>query len=148
MGLLWIGEAFYKTPEELLREAAAQGLSRRISAIPNDFELGKTWVLLAHRKGMAKYCSHPRIVRQELDALSKEDVDGCPDCHGTGQVDAPAIFSAFRPTHIEYVVKGTETEEELDRMEARGISLVKLEWTVDKAGNHQLFSDVPPEAEE
>lgn len=49
-GLLWIGEKFYKTPEAFAKEARAQGISRRLPAIPKGFEVGKTLVLLAHRK--------------------------------------------------------------------------------------------------
>lgn len=33
-GLLWIGEAFYATPDDFSREAQAQGVSRKIKAVP------------------------------------------------------------------------------------------------------------------
>src|SRR5215471_10018790 len=49
-GLLWIGEKFYRTPAEFLAEGVTMGISRRIAAIPRGFEVGKTWVLLAHSK--------------------------------------------------------------------------------------------------
>jgi hypothetical protein len=45
----------------------------------------------------------------------------------------PGIFRLFRPTAIEYVVKGTETETELEDMEKRGISLVKVEHAPEQA---------------
>ena len=35
-------------------------------------------------------------------------------------------FYVYKPERIEYIVKGDESEEELDKMEKRGISLVKL----------------------
>ena len=35
-------------------------------------------------------------------------------------------MTAFQPTAIEYVVKGDETEEELEALEARGIEPVKV----------------------
>ena len=38
----------------------------------------------------------------------------------------PGIFSIFKPQKIEYVVKGDESKEELERMEKRGITLVEV----------------------
>lgn len=120
-GLLWIGEKFYKTPSDFSAESAALGISRRISAVPKDFEVGKTWVLLAHRKAMLEQCDECR--GYELD---EDGDDACPKCDGRGKIFIPAVFSAFRPTRIEYVVKGDETEEELERLEKRGLTLVKV----------------------
>src|SRR5207302_1043216 len=51
-GLLWIGERFYKTTYDFDREAAALGVSRRITAIPRGFQVGKTWILFAHPKAL------------------------------------------------------------------------------------------------
>ena len=45
VGLLWCGEKFYSTPQDWSREAREQGVSRRISTVPNDFVVGETWVL-------------------------------------------------------------------------------------------------------
>jgi hypothetical protein len=98
-GLLWIGEAFYKTPEEFLSEAKEQGISRRISTVPKGFEPGKTWVLLAHRKACVA------------------DVDGEQDF-------GPGIFSVFKPSAIEYVTTGNETEDDLERLAKRGLTPV------------------------
>jgi hypothetical protein len=42
-------------------------------------------------------------------------------------LNLPAIFSAFVPTHVEYVVQGDETKEQLDKIVERGITLVKVE---------------------
>jgi hypothetical protein len=50
VGLLWVGSVFYAKPEAFMREAAQMGISRRIAQVPKGFEVGKTWVLLAHRK--------------------------------------------------------------------------------------------------
>jgi hypothetical protein len=50
VGLLWVGTVFYPTVKEFMREAVTMGISRRISQIPKEFEVGKTWVLLAHRQ--------------------------------------------------------------------------------------------------
>jgi len=51
-GLLWIGEKFYPSTRAFNLEADTLGISRRIRVIPRGFELGKTWVLLAHPKAM------------------------------------------------------------------------------------------------
>lgn len=95
MGLLWVGELFYSTPGEFSREADRQGISRRISAVPRGFEVGKTWVALAHIKA----------------------ING----------ESPGIFRVFRPDRIEYVIAGNESAEELEALEKRGISLVRVE---------------------
>lgn len=105
MGLLWIGEKFYPTPEDFTKEAYAQGVSRRITAVPKDFEVGKTWVAFAHRKG----------ILVAGDKLPDE-----PDLF------LQAIVGVFRPTHIEYCVKEDDSEEKLEAMEKRGITLVRL----------------------
>jgi len=97
-GLLWIGTAFYKTRSDFTREAAERGVSRRIRFIPKDFKVGETWVLLAHRNA---------VLNQDGSYT-------------------PAIFYAFMPTAIEYIVKGTESTEELERLEKRGVTLIKL----------------------
>ena len=128
MGLIWIGEAHYPTPEDFLAEGMAQGLSRRITAIPKTFEIGKTYVLLAHRR---------TVPCKECSATGKVDIghiigdveighaqESCDHCKGRGWL--PGIFGCFRPTRIEYIIKDDDTEEKLDRLEKRGITLVKL----------------------
>lgn len=77
-GLLWVGEGFYKTPEDFRREAGRMGISRKLSALPKGFELGTTWVFLAHRHA----------------------VDG-------EHIEAPrtaGVFSVFKPTHVDLVI--------------------------------------------
>jgi hypothetical protein len=113
-GLLWIGEAFYKTPADWLKESKEQGISRRISTVPNDFEVGKTWVLVAHNKAIAEPCK-------------LQDVRSCEVCEGSMWHYTPAVFQLFKPQAIEYVVKGDETEEELERLVKRGITPVRIE---------------------
>jgi hypothetical protein len=98
-GLLWIGEKFYPTPHDWTREALDQGVSRRIPQLPKDLEPGKTWVLVAHRK-----------------CIQNED----------GSWTA-GIFHAFRPTAVEYVVRGDEPDEAIDALVKRGIVPVAVE---------------------
>jgi hypothetical protein len=106
-GLLWVGGAYYKAPEDFMREAMHQGISRRIPTVPKGFEPYKTMVYLAHRE----------VVLPFRDG--KHEVASTEPC--------PAVFSAFIPTAVEYVVKGDEGQEVLDRLEKRGLSLVKVE---------------------
>lgn len=77
-GLLWIGEQHYSSPHVFLVEARGRGVSRKINAIPKGFELGKTWVFLAHRKTI-------------------------PDPETPGEF-LPGVFSMFRPSSIDLVV--------------------------------------------
>lgn len=97
-GLLWIGEKYYPTAQEWIQESATQGISRRLSRIPRGFKVGIHWILVGHRKGI-----------QNLDGSW-----------------TPAIFQAFRPKAIEYVVKGDETQEELEALVKRGITPVAV----------------------
>lgn len=83
-GLVWIGEQFYPTPEHFQLEAATQGISRRIRAIPRDFKLGETWVLVGHPKG-----------------YTRDD--------GT---KGAAIVFAFKPTAIETLVTESQSKDE------------------------------------
>jgi hypothetical protein len=90
-GLIWIGEGHYSSTRAFIREADDMGISRRITSIPRGFEVGVTWVFLAHPKGMLKL------------------VDGPPD----GLFDKepqhrPAIFMAFKPSKIERIVKQSD----------------------------------------
>jgi len=101
-GLIWVGEKYYRFPETFIAEANRMQISRRIKAVPQGFVLGETWVFLAHVKAI----------------FSRED----------GKVTyTPGIFRAYRPTGIEYVVKGDETDEDLEKMVKRGITPVKVE---------------------
>ena len=77
-GLLWIGEGFYKTPADFVREATRLGISRKISAIPKDFVLGETWVYLAHRF-----------------AYPNADPEG---------KSGPGVFTAFKPSRVDLVI--------------------------------------------
>jgi hypothetical protein len=130
-GLLWVGGKFYDRPEDWNREAGELGVSRRISAVPNGFTVGQTWVLVAHRKAIAEECrtcdGTGHVVQPRPGGQTAED---CPACEG-GQVYTPAIFHAFRPTRIEYVVKDDDTEERLAKLAERGITLVRVERVGD-----------------
>jgi len=103
-GLLWIGEQFYPTIHDFETEASTMGVSRRIHTVPREFKLGETWVLLVHRKG--------RLVKEEVEGGIVEEQ----------KIWKPAIFSVFKPTALEYIVKGNETEKELEHLVKRGLT--------------------------
>ncbi|MFY9781385.1 MAG: hypothetical protein WAJ85_12860 [Candidatus Baltobacteraceae bacterium] len=105
-GLLWIGEKYYPTPEHWLRESERMGVSRRISQVPRDLIVGETWVFVAHRNVPAT-------------ALVLEDGE-------MRRKAGPAIFHAFKPTAIEYIVRGNEDERELQALVKRGITPVRV----------------------
>jgi hypothetical protein len=121
-GLLWVGGKFYPTPEDWMKEAKEQGVSRRIPAVPKGFKVGETWVLVAHREAIKEACP---------DCQGEGGGNGghlsCDTCKNTGEIFRPAIFHAFLPQAIEYVVKEGDSEEKLNAMEERGITCIKVE---------------------
>ena len=107
VGLLWVGEQHYPTPADFTAEADELGISRRIKTVPRDFVVGETWIWLAHNH-----------------------------CIPTAEAWIPGVFRIFRPQAIEYVVKGDETEEELQKMIDRGITPVRVVPVEDKEDDH------------
>lgn len=106
-GMLWIGEKFYKSTSDFNREATALGISRRIKAIPRDFELGKTWVLLAH----------PKAVWTSIDD------------------SMPGIFKVWRPQRIERILPESKRDSaEAKELEDRGITCI---YVPDDDPDHQ-----------
>ena len=97
-GLLWVGESFYPTTKSFLDEAKKMGFSKRIGAIPTDFILGQTWVSFAHR-----------LIPTDEDGNAKS-----------------GVFFVLKPQTIEYVVKETDTDEHLTRLEQQGVTLVRI----------------------
>jgi len=123
-GLLWIGEQHYATPEDWVQEGMRMGFSRRIRNVPNGFVAGETWVLAAHRKAIP----HGYRVGEKEYADLNDVLALAPDTD-VEDVEVnyiPGIFHVWRPTRIEYVVRGDETDEELEALEARGIEPVKV----------------------
>jgi len=100
-GLLWIGEKFYPGPQDFGLEAAKLGVSRRVAQIPRGFEVGKTWVLLAHRRAL-----DPAV---------------------PGEPSVAGIVFVFRPTHIELILRQSEaTPERIAQELAHGITVVAV----------------------
>jgi len=158
--VMWIGRKTY-TVASFCEEPVAQGISRRLRAIPRDFEVGETVVYLAHVDAVEEVCEacsgsrveNPPDETETPEATSESlmrrfgrafgfgEVEPeeeekpkrrtrkpkrCPECKGKGVVTSPGLFGAYKPTHIEYIVKGDESEEDLGAMEERGVKLVRL----------------------
>lgn len=100
-GMMWVGEAFY-SPDAFIQESVDMGVSKRLPTVPH--ELLK----------LIKAGTPPRIYLAHKKAAL---VDGEP---------CPGIFTTFVASRVEYVVKGDEAAEELERIENRGIELVKV----------------------
>lgn len=100
--VIWIGNRFYPSPSDFTSEAERMGVSRRIQAVPHSFEVGKTWVLLAHRRA---------VMQAEF---------------GEKPTPGPGIFSVFKPTAIEVIVTEEQAmdEEYIEGLLARGLSPV------------------------
>lgn len=118
--LITVGEKFYPLPDDFIEESRRMGVSRRITSVPRDFEVGKTWVLFAHRKAV-----HER-----------------PEFVGPVKF-TPGIFAMCQPTRIEYVVKGTETDEEIEALIKRGLTPVSVIRDIDTQLAFDLAEDVP-----
>jgi len=119
--LLWIGEKFYPTPDGWMEEARRLGVSRRMHQIPRGLKLGESWIAVAHRKAVRQPC--PECGKDGFQLAAEQD---CGTCDGTGLIDKSAIFHLFQPTAIEYICKGTETEQELDALVKRGIKPIRV----------------------
>lgn len=92
-GLMWVGEKYYPTPEHFQRESDAMGVSKKVNGVPRDFVVGEHYVLLAHKKAL-------------FDIVTKED--------GSREVQYQAgIFSVFRPTGVDLVIKDPNNIPEL-----------------------------------
>jgi hypothetical protein len=87
-GLLWIGEKFYPTPGHFIHEADSLGISKRIKAVPRNFKVGETWILLAHPKA---------IEQVNWDGPEKRFI--------------PGIFRIFRPSRIELIITETQSKD-------------------------------------
>lgn len=127
-GLIWIGAAFYPTPQAFMEEARRMGVSRRISQVPRDLKIGETWIALAHPKAVPGECEH--------GAPAGHPCANCPHYKSAGEWRA-GVVTFFCPQALEYVVKGDETDEELAALEGRGFRLVR----VIKAGDPSTLDD-------
>ena len=152
-GLMWVGTKFY-SPSSFMKEAEEMGASKRIPAIPKGFVVGETWVILAHRQAARK-----EVDQHEFDAKGE-----CKFCLATNNVapilgstkcnrKMPGIFSAFLPERIEKLVDDDTPQEEIEKLQKRGITVIKVpKGDKDHHGNvyadleEQRLQDRPEEA--
>jgi hypothetical protein len=114
--LMSVGEKFYKSPADFTKEALEMGISKRIHAIPRGFEVGKSVVLLCHKHAVTEWVEVEVPLGDDPTITMKRMV---PTFH-------QGVFAVFKPTRLEYVVKGDETDAEIERLIERGIVPVKV----------------------
>jgi len=108
-GLVWIGEKFYPTPEEFMREVKMMGVSRRLPAVPRGFVLGETQLYLAHRKAVLlgwQCYSHGEVV----DGVPTPSELRC--CDKAEAHYGPGIFTTFMASGLDLVVDDLENVPE------------------------------------
>ncbi|MBA7621843.1 hypothetical protein ES703_29211 [subsurface metagenome] len=123
--IMLVGAGNYKTPQEFVREAIAQGISKRIPFIPKDLELGKTVIYLAHPK--ACEVKEPALL-QEAMAIVEEAQTKQPKLLEAERIEkALGIFCAFIPKRVEKLIWDSEyTDKKREEAEKRGITLVQI----------------------
>lgn len=110
-GLMWVGEKFYKTPADFVKEGMAMGFSKRIKAVPRGFKVGETYVLLAHPKAV------PADIVQGRDN------------------ERPGVFYIWLPQRIEKILpESARGSQEAQELEERGITAV---FVPDNDKDHQ-----------
>jgi len=86
VGLAWVGEKYYATTASFMNEAADQGFSKRLPAIPKGFKIGKHWIFFAH----------PKAIRSRAPEYDPP---------------RPGIFFVWKPQRIEIIVTQTQSED-------------------------------------
>lgn len=113
LGLMWTGEKFYKTPQDWSLEAAKLGVSKRVATIPKGLVLGKTWIFVAHPKGV------------DEAYMSKEEGELCETLKHRFK---PGIFHVFVPKRVELIVTPSMAQEDWvkEMVEKQGVTLVHV----------------------
>jgi hypothetical protein len=133
--LIGVGAKSY-TMGSFLAEALRLGVSKRIPQIPRDFKLGEDYVFASYKKAIVRWtvATQPMEVElpededEESDQPELLEIDPAPPTQQTPvATHYPGVFAVFRPTRIEYVVRGDETDEQLERLEKRGVTCVRVE---------------------
>lgn len=132
--LLGVGREY--TPQSFVAEALKLGVSKRIWAIPRDFKVGESWVLLTHRdagtkefpehewneKNVCNFCQSPHLQQGNDPTIATTLVQ-----ENKCRRNVPAIFYAYRPEKIEFLVwKSEATPEKIEELEKRGLSVVLI----------------------
>lgn len=142
-GLIWIGTQFYPTPESFTLEAYKLGISRRLTAVPRDFKLGETWVLVAHPKALRVPADRCEKLVEGTENMKCSQIEGhttkcrrlASDLEIPARKDQPGIFQVWKPQRIEKILLESERgSEEAKKLEERGITPV---FVPDNDKDHQ-----------
>jgi hypothetical protein len=136
--VMGVGEKYYKTPTDFMAEARHLGISKRIPFIPDELELGKTIVYLAHPKAFEIRAS---VALQHAMAIVGTENNSEPRLLESEQVEYKSgIFSAFIPQRVEKLIwEHDATPETLEKLNKRGITpIIIKDGDVDHAQNKKI----------
>src|SRR3990167_818632 len=124
--LAWVGEKWY-SPASFTEEANRLGASKRVSKIPKWFEVGKTWMFLAHSRVFSEPCSEcqgtPTPLEQAAAGRTHRSED-CPECDGEGTIWNPGIFYAFVPKRLVKILADNAHPRYIAQAEERGYTVL------------------------
>ncbi|GAH57976.1 unnamed protein product, partial [marine sediment metagenome] len=118
-----VGEKYYKTPQDFVKEALAMGISKRIPFIPKGLELGKTVIYLAHSK--ACEVKVPAALQEAMSIVEEAQTKRPRLLEAEKVTKALGIFCAFIPKRVEKLIwKSKAIPEELEKLQKREITPV------------------------
>lgn len=148
-GLLWIGEKFYPTADDFMREAHTLGVSRRIPAVPRNFKLGQTWVLIAHPCAVRRL---PQTEEEQAEAVAAhlatlEDGASLDFRQADLRIVRGGIVTMFKPTAIEKIVTESQAQDTaaMQELEQKGITPIVVP---DGDKDHQGTAHDKPDDDE
>jgi len=124
--IMWVGDKYY-SPSSFIEESQKQGICKRIASVPKDVKIGETWILLAHKKAGAQ------MVPDDDKTNGNETLTDPP----MKEIQVPAVFYAFRPTHVELIITKWQARKKkfIEDLRKRGITLVVATKVDRKTGN-------------
>ncbi|HMG11404.1 MAG TPA: hypothetical protein VK609_22975 [Mucilaginibacter sp.] len=108
IGLMWVGENNYPHVKDFERESNAIGVSKRLNVIPKGLSAGD-WVALAHNKAIPVF--------NEMDPA---------DPNAPLVTYKPGVFMVFKIEKLQYVVKGSESDDDLQKIADKNIELITV----------------------
>lgn len=112
--IMLVGEKYY-SPQSFLAEGTTLGVSKKIAFIPQEFELGKTVVYLAHKKATLQCGNTSPDKKGKIKMLQ----------------ESTGIFCAFVPQRIEKLfwesqLKGKKGETLKRKLAKQGITPIPI----------------------